>query len=270
MANLGSDNTPIEGESFGLPSGFSIDEENGDLVIRDTDGTVAMRRADGTWELESDLALNENDISGVGAFDSESVNTEVLNNAGLTGAEAGTVPTKNSDDTLSMQETTDEIKTDLLVTGDRITAGSSVSVTEDVGNYDYYEVVFNTAVTDNDAIIAVRLNGDADGNGDYAFTSESAGERNNEFNMSEWRLYQATMTGADVSGRYTISDGSRRAGFHGNCTVRSNDDLVATRGLRDATENVSEIEVMAINGDIALDSDPEYHLTIRGGLGTPN
>ena len=76
MANLGSDNTPIEGESFGLPSGYSFDEENGDLVVRDTDGTVAMRRADGTWELESDLALNENDISGVGAFDSESVNTE--------------------------------------------------------------------------------------------------------------------------------------------------------------------------------------------------
>ena len=78
MANLGSENTPIEGESFGLPSGFSIDEENGDLVIRDTDGTVAMRRADGTWELESDLALNENDISGVGAFDSESVEAEVV------------------------------------------------------------------------------------------------------------------------------------------------------------------------------------------------
>ena len=78
MANLGSDNTPIEGESFGLPSGYSFDEEGGDLVIRDTDGTVAMRRADGTWELESDLALNENDISGVGAFDSESVKAGVL------------------------------------------------------------------------------------------------------------------------------------------------------------------------------------------------
>ena len=85
MANLGSDNTPIEGESFGLPSGYSFDEENGDLVIRDTDGTVAMRRADGTWELESDLALNENDISGVGAFDSESVNTGSLEN-GVAGA----------------------------------------------------------------------------------------------------------------------------------------------------------------------------------------
>ena len=84
MANLGSENTPIEGESFGLPSGYSFDEENDDLVIRDTDGTVAMRRADGTWELESDLALNENGISGVGAFDSESVNTESLESERVT------------------------------------------------------------------------------------------------------------------------------------------------------------------------------------------
>ena len=89
MANLGDNNTPVEGESFGLPSGFSIDEENGDLVIRDTDGTVAMRRADGTWELESDLALNENGISGVGAFDSESVNTETLGRGEGNLSEAG-------------------------------------------------------------------------------------------------------------------------------------------------------------------------------------
>ena len=78
MANLGSDNTPIEGESFGLPSGYAVDEENGDLVIRDTDGTVAMRRADGAaWQLEG------SDISGVGAFDSESVNTDKQSFAGI-------------------------------------------------------------------------------------------------------------------------------------------------------------------------------------------
>ena len=108
MANLGSENTPIEGESFGLPSGYSFDEENGDLVIRDTDGTVAMRRADGTWELESDLALNENDISGVGAFDSESVNTEqasigIISDYTKNNTDEGTV-TLSTDETAKVAE----------------------------------------------------------------------------------------------------------------------------------------------------------------------
>ena len=108
MANLGSENTPIEGESFGLPSGYSFDEENGDLVIRDTDGTVAMRRADGTWELESDLALNENDMSGVGAFDSESVNTgsvEIDNNQiGRIQYEIASISPEENTDSISLTD----------------------------------------------------------------------------------------------------------------------------------------------------------------------
>jgi hypothetical protein len=39
--------TDIEAESLGLPSGYTINEDNGDLVVRDTTGTVALRRVDG-------------------------------------------------------------------------------------------------------------------------------------------------------------------------------------------------------------------------------
>jgi hypothetical protein len=39
--------TDIEVDSLGLPSGYEIDEDNGDLVVRDTTGTVALRRVDG-------------------------------------------------------------------------------------------------------------------------------------------------------------------------------------------------------------------------------
>ena len=106
MANLGSDNTPIEGESFGLPSGYAVDEENGDLVIRDTDGTVVMRRADGAaWQLEG------SDISGVGAFDSESVNTEraTSNNITLTKNNIGDV-TRHTGRDVPMGDTFEDVE----------------------------------------------------------------------------------------------------------------------------------------------------------------
>ena len=150
MANLGSENTPIEGESFGLPSGYSFDEENGDLVIRDTDGTVAMRRADGTWELESGLALNENDISGVGGFDSESVNTE---EASITG---------KSDISYSVPSDFDTLQSALKAAGgDQVRSGVRVILTIESG-HDVIENVTlkngdwtNVRVTSEDATVTV-------------------------------------------------------------------------------------------------------------------
>ena len=158
MANLGSENTPIEGESFGLPSGYSFDEENGDLVIRDTDGTVAMRRADGTWELESDLALKENDISGVGAFDSESVNTgdaTVENeSATISPAEVDLLPQTLDDfesgighydgDTFRFDTTDGIVGNNALVTND--TAGSMGTLEQTIqrpGSYSFLMQVEN-------------------------------------------------------------------------------------------------------------------------------
>ena len=155
MANLGSENTPIEGESFGLPSGFSIDEENGDLVIRDTDGTVAMRRADGTWELESDLALNENDISGVGAFDSESLNTE-----------DATISNRGADDPHE------------LVAHDTIADASSLSETvtldEDPEKFDY--LIYVGYMDDEDGEnnpLQLEIEGRGDGNFDGTLIDEA-------------------------------------------------------------------------------------------------
>ena len=74
MANLGSDNTPIEGESFGLPSGFSIDENNGNLAIRDTNGNVVAEWDDtnAQWDFAN------NTLNNVDALNSNSVNTESL------------------------------------------------------------------------------------------------------------------------------------------------------------------------------------------------
>ena len=74
MANLGSENTPIEGESFGLPSGFSIDEDSGNLAIRDTNGNVVAE-----WdETNAQWDFANNTLNNVDALNSNSVNTDQL------------------------------------------------------------------------------------------------------------------------------------------------------------------------------------------------
>jgi 3D (Asp-Asp-Asp) domain-containing protein len=56
MSNLGSSTTPISGESFDLPSGWSI-EENGsnEVVITDSGGNTIGRRyeTNGQWVFDS-------------------------------------------------------------------------------------------------------------------------------------------------------------------------------------------------------------------------
>lgn len=67
MANLGSDDTPVKGERFELPAGARLDEDNGDLVIRDSNGAVVMRRD----EAANEWGFEGGDLAGIG-----SVNTE--------------------------------------------------------------------------------------------------------------------------------------------------------------------------------------------------
>jgi hypothetical protein len=59
MANLGSNTTPISGESFDLPSGWSIKENaSGEVIIQDTGGTVIARRdeTNSEWVFDSFVA----------------------------------------------------------------------------------------------------------------------------------------------------------------------------------------------------------------------
>ena len=56
MSNLGDSNTPVEGESFGLPSGWALVENaDGEVVIEDSGGNVVFRRDEtaGKWVTDS-------------------------------------------------------------------------------------------------------------------------------------------------------------------------------------------------------------------------
>jgi len=65
MPNLGSSDTPVEGQSFGLPAGAELGEDNGELVIKDSSGTIILRRN----ETASEWQFEGTDLSGINAID---------------------------------------------------------------------------------------------------------------------------------------------------------------------------------------------------------
>jgi len=67
MSNLGSSDTPIEAANLSLPAGASIDEDNGDFVIRDSSGTIVFRRNEAANEWQFENA----DITGVKSLSTE-------------------------------------------------------------------------------------------------------------------------------------------------------------------------------------------------------
>jgi len=75
MANLGSDNTPVSGELFGLPSGWTLTENNdGEAVFEDSGGNVVLRRdaTDGEWVTDT--------------VNADSIDVDSLNNADTSAA----------------------------------------------------------------------------------------------------------------------------------------------------------------------------------------
>jgi hypothetical protein len=64
MSNLGSPDTPVEGESFSLPAGAEMAEDNGDLVVKDSSGSIVFRRNETAdeWQLEG------TDLTGIGSL----------------------------------------------------------------------------------------------------------------------------------------------------------------------------------------------------------
>ena len=92
MANLGSDDTPIVGESFGLPSGWSITENaDGEVVIEDSGANVVFRRDEtvGEWVTDS--------------IDAESVSVEQASINQV----AAKVFNENTDTSVDNQDTTE-------------------------------------------------------------------------------------------------------------------------------------------------------------------
>ena len=79
MSNLGDSNTPVEGESFGLPAGAELTEDaDGNLAIADSSGSIVLVRDEtaGQWD------LNNNSLTGINAINASSANVESLSTDG--------------------------------------------------------------------------------------------------------------------------------------------------------------------------------------------
>ena len=95
MSNLGDSNTPVEGESFGLPAGAELTEDaDGNLAIADSSGSIVLVRDEtaGAWDfqtndlenvggidatgLTSDLDVAGNSLTGINAINASSANVE--------------------------------------------------------------------------------------------------------------------------------------------------------------------------------------------------
>lgn len=86
MTNLGSNDTPVIGEHFSLPAGAQLDEDGGDLVIRDSGGTIILRRDEtaGAWDFTG------TDMTGVGALDVKTLGNDRKFAAAFDGADPDT------------------------------------------------------------------------------------------------------------------------------------------------------------------------------------
>ena len=79
MSNLGDSNTPIEGESFGLPSGWAIVENgDGEVVIEDSGGNVVFRRDETAGEWVTDSIDAESVSVGSGTIEQENTSPDSI------------------------------------------------------------------------------------------------------------------------------------------------------------------------------------------------
>ena len=75
MPNLGSSNTPVEGQSFGLPAGAELTEDaDGNLAIADSSGSIVLVKDEttGEWQFEN------TDLTGINAINASSANVVSL------------------------------------------------------------------------------------------------------------------------------------------------------------------------------------------------
>ena len=107
MANLGSDDTPIVGESFGLPSGWALTEnDDGEIVIEDSGGNAVFRRDETAGEWVTDSIDAESVSVGSGTIGQEATSPDEIVRLSQLGAFQDLIVVESADDLPELQEAT--------------------------------------------------------------------------------------------------------------------------------------------------------------------
>jgi hypothetical protein len=138
-----ADFTDVNLDSTNFPSGYTIDEDAGDLVVRDTTGTVALRRVDGgNWSFAGNtVEANQLGTSATPAtVESDSINNSGTVETNQVGTSANPATVESDQITNSGQVTTQ----DLTVNGSATGVGGGAS--------DAFRVFLSSSFSQQDTI----------------------------------------------------------------------------------------------------------------------
>ena len=230
MSNLGDSNTPIEGESFGLPAGAELTEDgDGNLAIADSSGSIVLVRDETTGQWD----LNNNSLTGINEINAESVSVD--------------------------EQTTAGEKKELLNPNSNELDGDPLDLNIDLGDLsslrvpDLLELDINLATPGNTAshtIIATVDEDDADGNANY--DNKFIGSTLNDSDSNDhWELVNS-------------DDGRRPSVWFGRVYGDARVHIVGNGAGGGSKDNDALIRGFYDSGDIGsiqitdLESQPDY------------
>ena len=200
----------------------AINESSGNLQLEDNSGNVVAEWDDG----QSQWDFVENDISGVGAFDSESVNTE----SATIGGQASELHFE------------------------RVFRDDGQLLNYDDGDGDYYDIDlngnseyrlhYNAVFTDPPRDIYIRFNGDGDDTGDYYYYDDSSTFISSEDELPLMRFTSnATAFGTCwiAEGRY--QDDHREGIVNKTVPHPENVDEFCREGVRDNVDGLTSMQI---------------------------
>jgi hypothetical protein len=156
----------VDLDSANFPSGFTIDEDGGDLVVRDTTGTVALRRVDGgNWSFAGNtveanqLGTTSNPVDVEG----QDINSTTITNSGQVTTQDLTVNGSSTGVGQDLQACRIKLSSDVS-----IVAGTQVKVPFDLEVFDSdnnYSLSADEWVCPKDGIYSATFQARFDGGG---------------------------------------------------------------------------------------------------------